>query len=91
MLQEDPNEAVIPDFTSDKYQLARQRLVQDSLNDGQAACTLASLWTLENNTAKERWPTGLSGSNVSRTLDNKKNKKRGIVCNWPRTKKRQLT
>jgi hypothetical protein len=55
MLQEDPNEAVLPDFTSDEYQPARQRLVQDGLDDGQAARTLASLWTLENNAAKERW------------------------------------
>ncbi|KAG1811306.1 hypothetical protein EV424DRAFT_1349694 [Suillus variegatus] len=57
MFQEDPNDAIVPDFASKEHQLARQRLIQDGLMEDHAAHSLASLWTIANNVAKERWAT----------------------------------
>ncbi|KAG1850011.1 hypothetical protein F4604DRAFT_1883737 [Suillus subluteus] len=55
MFQEDPNEAVRPDFTMEEHQLARQQLINEGLTEEQAEHTLMSLWTLANNADKEHW------------------------------------
>jgi hypothetical protein len=52
---EDPNEAERPDYTTEEHQAARQQLVDEGLTEEQAARSLAALWTLNNNTAKECW------------------------------------
>ncbi|KAG2367603.1 hypothetical protein BDR07DRAFT_1246784, partial [Suillus spraguei] len=50
---EDPNEAERPDYTTEEHQAARQQLVDEGLTNEQAARSLAALWTLSNNAAKE--------------------------------------
>ncbi|KAG0700219.1 hypothetical protein DFH29DRAFT_983167 [Suillus ampliporus] len=52
---ENPNEAVRPNFTLDDHQEAREQLTNDGLTDDQAARALASLWTITNNVDKVRW------------------------------------
>ncbi|KAG1722437.1 uncharacterized protein EDB91DRAFT_1256058 [Suillus paluster] len=55
MFQDDPNEAVMPDYVSDKHWEVCQQLVAEGLTDNQATRSLASLWTITNNAAKECW------------------------------------
>lgn len=55
MLQEDPNNAVRPDFGANEHRDARQQLVTDGFSNEQAIRSLTSLWTIANNAAKERW------------------------------------
>ncbi|KAG1829936.1 hypothetical protein EV424DRAFT_366870 [Suillus variegatus] len=52
---EDPNEAERPDYTTEEHQAARQQLVGEGFTEEQAARSLAALWTLNNNAAKDRW------------------------------------
>ncbi|KAJ8589221.1 hypothetical protein M405DRAFT_707674, partial [Rhizopogon salebrosus TDB-379] len=66
MLHDDPNLAVIPDFTSEEHQEARERLVEHGISDEQAAQSLASLWTIANNAAKRRWADGLELAEANR-------------------------
>ncbi|KAG2088694.1 uncharacterized protein F5147DRAFT_776640 [Suillus discolor] len=55
-LLDNPNDAVLPDFRTADHTTARARLVANSVgNDAQAAELLATLWTLNNNTARELW------------------------------------
>ncbi|KAG1838515.1 hypothetical protein DFJ58DRAFT_633951, partial [Suillus subalutaceus] len=53
----DPNKQVVPDYTLEEHQPARQQLIAEGFTDDQAARSLTSLWTLTNNAAKERWAT----------------------------------
>ncbi|KAG1875717.1 hypothetical protein F4604DRAFT_1581690, partial [Suillus subluteus] len=55
MFEEDPNEAIRPDFTSIEHQEARQQLIEEGFTDEQAARSLAALWTIKNNADKVRW------------------------------------
>ncbi|KAG1742889.1 hypothetical protein EDB19DRAFT_1633627 [Suillus lakei] len=55
MFQEDPNEDVRPDFTTEEHEPARQQLINDGLTEEQAACSLVSLWNITNNTTKDCW------------------------------------
>ncbi|KAG1863765.1 hypothetical protein F4604DRAFT_1586855, partial [Suillus subluteus] len=43
------------DYTTEEHQAARQQLVDEGFTDKQAARSLAALWTLNNNVAKDRW------------------------------------
>ncbi|KAG1862682.1 hypothetical protein F4604DRAFT_1882294 [Suillus subluteus] len=52
---EDPNEAIRPDFTSPEHQEEHQALINKGLLDQQAACSLAAIWDVNNNTDKEHW------------------------------------
>ncbi|KIO07514.1 hypothetical protein M404DRAFT_24013 [Pisolithus tinctorius Marx 270] len=52
---ENPNLALQPDFTTEEYQEARLHLINDVVNDQQAANILASLWVLNNNKDKLNW------------------------------------
>jgi hypothetical protein len=63
---EDPNQAVIPDFTLPEYQDARTQLVDDGLTEVQAARSLAALWTITNNAAKGRWAKRLEREEAER-------------------------
>ncbi|KAG2122851.1 hypothetical protein BD769DRAFT_1777056 [Suillus cothurnatus] len=55
MFEENPNEAIRPDFVTIEHQEARQQLVDEGLSEEQAAHSLTALWTLKNNTDKVRW------------------------------------
>jgi len=63
---QDPNLAIRPDFTSDEHLEAREQLVADGLTEEQAARSLASLWTIANNTAKAAWAEGLERREANR-------------------------
>ncbi|KIN98974.1 hypothetical protein M404DRAFT_156527 [Pisolithus tinctorius Marx 270] len=52
---ENPNLALQPDFTTEDYQEAHLQLVNDAVNDQQAANILATLWVLNNNKEKLNW------------------------------------
>ncbi|KIO00123.1 hypothetical protein M404DRAFT_104990, partial [Pisolithus tinctorius Marx 270] len=54
---ENPNTAIQPDFTTEEYQEARLHLVNDTVDDQQAANILATLWVLNNNKEKLNWQT----------------------------------
>jgi hypothetical protein len=58
---EDPNKAVLPDFTSEEHAEARAHLTNNlvGVDDAHAAQTLASLWPISNKIAKARWATRL--------------------------------
>jgi len=55
MPNQNPNEAVRTDFTTQEHQEARQQLIEEGLDAEQAARSLAALWTLTNNVDKDRW------------------------------------
>ncbi|KAG1726366.1 hypothetical protein EDD22DRAFT_444285 [Suillus occidentalis] len=56
ILLDNPNDAIIPDFTTGEHRAARARLIADSIaNDASAAQLLAALWTMNNNAAKDTW------------------------------------
>jgi hypothetical protein len=55
MPNQNPNEAVRPDFTTQEHQEACQQLIEEGLDAEQAARSLAALWTLTNNADKDRW------------------------------------
>ncbi|KAJ8589189.1 hypothetical protein M405DRAFT_818456 [Rhizopogon salebrosus TDB-379] len=57
---EDPNTAIRPDFTTDLHQAARDQLVNNAVDEAQAAQILATLWNLNNDAAKERWAERLA-------------------------------
>ena len=63
---QDPNLAVMPDFTTIEHLEARTQLVNDGFTDAQAARSLASLWTIANNTAKAKWAEGLERREANR-------------------------
>jgi hypothetical protein len=63
---EDPNQAIIPDFTSLEHQDARNQLVDNGLTEDQAARSLAALWTIGNNAAKGRWAERLEREQAER-------------------------
>ncbi|KAI6039362.1 hypothetical protein EDC04DRAFT_2568461 [Pisolithus marmoratus] len=52
---ENPNLAVHPDFSTDKHQEAHSHLLNDIVNDDQAACILGTLWDINNAKDKLRW------------------------------------
>lgn len=66
-LTEDPNKAVLPDFTSEEHAEARAHLTNNlvGVDDAHAAQTLASLWSISNKVAKARWATRLEGGRVA--------------------------
>ncbi|OJA12394.1 hypothetical protein AZE42_09107 [Rhizopogon vesiculosus] len=66
MQGDNPNLAVRPDFMSDKHQEAHQQLINEGLTEEQAARTLASLWTISNNTAKVEWADRLEHATAER-------------------------
>ncbi|KAI5981748.1 hypothetical protein EDD15DRAFT_2182644 [Pisolithus albus] len=51
----DPNLAVRPDFSSDDFAEARLQLTSDTVDDGQAARILATLWDIQNAKDIRRW------------------------------------
>jgi len=63
---QDPNLAVMPDFTSDEHLEACTQLVNDGFTDDQAARSLASLWAIANNTAKAKWAESLERREANR-------------------------
>ena len=60
LFAEDPNLAVQPDFTTDLHQAARDQLVNNAVDEAQAALILAALWDINNNAAKEHWAERLA-------------------------------
>lgn len=55
-LLDNPNDAILPDFRTADHATARARLITNGIGDDvQAAELLATLWTLNNNTARELW------------------------------------
>jgi hypothetical protein len=52
---ENPHLAIIPDFTLAEHEEARAHLVTVGLTNEQAAHSLAALWTISNNAAREYW------------------------------------
>ncbi|KAG0703489.1 hypothetical protein DFH29DRAFT_1042466 [Suillus ampliporus] len=53
---DNPNEAVLPDFTTGEHREERARLLADGVaNEDLAAHLLAALWTMSNNAAKAAW------------------------------------
>jgi hypothetical protein len=56
ILLDNPNDAIIPDFTTGEHGAARARLIADGVaDDAAAAQLLAALWTINNNAAKDTW------------------------------------
>ncbi|KAG1735862.1 uncharacterized protein EDB91DRAFT_1238129 [Suillus paluster] len=56
LLLDNPNNAILPDFRTAEHEAARTRLTAKSVaDDTQAAEILATLWTMNNNTAREVW------------------------------------
>ncbi|KAI5999103.1 hypothetical protein EDD15DRAFT_2400864 [Pisolithus albus] len=51
----DPNLAVCPDFSSDDFAEARLQLTSNTVDDGQAARILATLWDIQNAKDIRRW------------------------------------
>jgi len=52
---DNPNEVVPPDFTSDEFIEQRQTFIDLGLTEVQAADSLRSLWTIDNNHRKAVW------------------------------------
>ncbi|KIK34800.1 hypothetical protein CY34DRAFT_97268 [Suillus luteus UH-Slu-Lm8-n1] len=53
---DNPNDEVLPDFTTDEHQDARTRLINRGIADeALAAEALAAIWTLNNEAAKDFW------------------------------------
>lgn len=53
---DNPNDAVLPDFTTAEYEDARARLIDRGIaDDALAAEALATIWTLNNDAAKDAW------------------------------------
>ncbi|KAG1728834.1 uncharacterized protein EDB91DRAFT_1239297 [Suillus paluster] len=55
LLAENPNLAIVPDFQSNEHVEAHAQLVNDTVDEQQAAELLASLWRIQNNTDKIYW------------------------------------
>jgi hypothetical protein len=60
LLAEDPNLAIRPDFTSELHQAAREQLLNDLVDEAQAAHILSTLWNISNNAAKIQWEERLA-------------------------------
>src|ERR1700710_2029508 len=55
-LLDNPNNAILPDFSTKDHEPARTRLIGNGVADDiQAAGVLAALWTLTNDAAKDAW------------------------------------
>ncbi|KAG2112631.1 uncharacterized protein F5147DRAFT_550374, partial [Suillus discolor] len=53
---DNPNEAILPDFTTVEYATARARLIaRGVVNEEAAAEALETIWTFNNDTAKDAW------------------------------------
>ncbi|KAG2112348.1 uncharacterized protein F5147DRAFT_771412 [Suillus discolor] len=50
-----PNLAIAPDFQLPEYTEARAQLVNEAINDRQAATILANLWHIQNDADKRLW------------------------------------
>ncbi|KAG2111122.1 hypothetical protein DEU56DRAFT_843866 [Suillus clintonianus] len=59
LLAENPNLAIVPDFESNEHAEARAQLINDTVDEQQAADILASLWRIQNNSDKLRWDARL--------------------------------
>jgi len=59
-LAEDPNLSEKPDFSADEHQAARNRLMNNLVDEDEAIRILGTLWDLTNDTAKERWAARLA-------------------------------
>ncbi|KAG1840966.1 hypothetical protein C8R48DRAFT_751261 [Suillus tomentosus] len=57
----DPNLAIAPDFRMPKYTEARAELVNEAINNLQAATILANLWRIQNDADKRLWTVRLKG------------------------------
>ncbi|KAG2029022.1 hypothetical protein BDR03DRAFT_988036 [Suillus americanus] len=55
ILAEDPNAAILPDFEADEYVQARAQIINNVIDDRQAAQILANLWHIQNDADKRRW------------------------------------
>ncbi|KAG2056593.1 hypothetical protein BDR06DRAFT_865884, partial [Suillus hirtellus] len=53
---DNPNEAILPDFTTVEYAMARARLIARGLTNEEAAVeVLETIWTFNNDAAKDAW------------------------------------
>ncbi|KAF8837954.1 hypothetical protein BDN67DRAFT_908269, partial [Paxillus ammoniavirescens] len=52
---EDPNDAVVPDFTTEEHVDAHQQLIDNGIPEAQASTVLVNLWTQANEKDKARW------------------------------------
>ncbi|KAI6045476.1 hypothetical protein EDC04DRAFT_2559567 [Pisolithus marmoratus] len=50
-----PHQAVPPDFTSENFHLAREKLIMEGGDHETAACQLTLVWTLDNDLEKQEW------------------------------------
>ncbi|KAF8834017.1 hypothetical protein BDN67DRAFT_870218, partial [Paxillus ammoniavirescens] len=57
---DNPNHAVQPNYTTDEFADARQRLINDHTNDDQAAAILTNIWAYNNEKDKQRWTARLA-------------------------------
>jgi hypothetical protein len=55
ILAEDPNAAILPDFEADEYVQARAQIINDVIDNQQAAQILANLWHIQNDADKHCW------------------------------------
>ena len=69
LLLDNPNDAILPDFSTQNHEAARARLIDNGVADDiQAAGVLATLWTLSNNAAKETWAEQIQEANRTAAL-----------------------
>ncbi|KAI6151573.1 hypothetical protein BKA82DRAFT_3941905, partial [Pisolithus tinctorius] len=54
-LAQNPHLAIHPDFTSKSYCLARDCLVNKTIDHNTAACQLELLWTVNNDLERQEW------------------------------------
>jgi hypothetical protein len=55
ILAEDPNAAILPDFEADEYVQAHAQIINDVIDDRQAAQILANLWHIRSDAGGHRW------------------------------------
>ncbi|KAG1833606.1 hypothetical protein DFJ58DRAFT_736042 [Suillus subalutaceus] len=84
---DNPNNEVLPDFTADEHQDARTCLIDSGVPDeAQAAEALATIWTMNNNTAKDLWQQALEDElTVACKEEHKKNKSKFIPVSAAKT------
>jgi ribosomal protein S15P/S13E len=68
-LLDNPNNAILPDFSTQEHEPARARLIGNGVaDDAQAAGVLAALWTLSNDAAKDVWAEQIQEADRAATL-----------------------
>ncbi|KAG2746296.1 hypothetical protein P692DRAFT_20739599 [Suillus brevipes Sb2] len=61
-----PNHAVPPNFHSAEYAEARAQLINEAINEQQAATILANLWRIQNDADKRQWAARLEDEEAAR-------------------------